>query len=202
VLKDVAATVGDEGAKRLLRWVEVELHRRWHWWRNRRFLKWANRQLDEVVRDATPCFDAKEITSFEHIFYNANLPQTGDYRRLHDLVRVVSAWFLGWERTRRAIGARLSPKTMLAQLEELNALIFYASETGLLLREALASLPSEDREHGAFKILADRYDDFLREYDKLLRRLPHELGKISKGPPVGNEFFFRRLGRVGEREHG
>jgi hypothetical protein len=84
----------------------------------------------------------------------------------------------------------------IPELQSMNRLLYYASEAAVSLRNAVASRPAPEPCHEFLKPAINRYDHFLTEYEKYLRRIPSLLGDQTLAAQLGTQTFFRHVGQL------
>ncbi len=114
----------------------------------------------------------------------------------HDRVRFLTSWFRHWNQGRNVTRRRWTPEIFVHQIAELDTILFYTSEVGGQIRKWISDLPEGHTARTTFPVLVNRYDAFLTEFERLLRRLPEEVGRPGHRPYIGKEQFYARLGGV------
>lgn len=157
-----------------------------------RIVRAVGARLDDLILDLQPCFALGEQTSILQVFYGSGPTRDESWNRVHEMLNVLGAWFHEWDAMRRAVGIRRTPEILIRQFEALNALLTYfglfvAGEIG----KRFEDLGPDQVARAPYRVVADRYNGFLTEYESLLRRLPQEVG--IEPPPLGREHFFIRI---------
>lgn len=132
-------------------------------------LRSLSRELDVIVERAQPAFGSWDPGTFGHVSCNHGLEPNDKHQLVSDGIATVLSWFKSF--AARSCMEHDAAEPYLWRFAELDDLLFWTCRYGLHLKHIVEDTMKSSGARASFKIVADRYNRLLADYEELRVRL-------------------------------